>query len=211
MANEGTVRVKGAVGNMIHPGVRAWAQNAMEALVRPLARIGIQPNTITTLGFVLSLVAAAAVWQGVWPWAAILVLVASAFDMVDGALARVSDRGTTFGAFFDSTLDRLSEAAICLGLIGYFLARQDDMTVLGVVLMLVGSQMVSYTRARAEGLGLSCTVGWFQRPERVIALGLALLFPDSLGIVLKIVIWMLAVLTLLTTVQRVFHVWYQSR
>lgn len=196
---------------MIHPGVRAWAQTTMEALVRPLARLGVQPNTITTLGFLLSLVAAAAVWQGVWPWAGVLVLVASAFDMVDGALARVSDRGTTFGAFFDSTLDRLSESAICLGLIGYFLARQDDPTVLAIALMLIGSQMVSYTRARAEGLGLSCTVGWFQRPERVIALGVALLFPTDMVIVLQVVIWMLAVLTLFTTIQRVFHVWQQSR
>lgn len=196
---------------MIHPGVRAWAQSAMEALVRPLARLGVQPNTITTLGFLLSLVAAAAVWQGVWPWAAILVLVASAFDMLDGALARVSDGGTTFGAFFDSTLDRLAEAAVCFGLIGYFLGRQDDLTVLAVVLMLIGSQMVSYTRARAEGLGLSCTVGWFQRPERVIALGVALLFPADMVIVLQVVIWMLAVLTLFTTMQRVFHVRYQLR
>ena len=196
---------------MIHPGVREWAQTTMEALVRPLARLGVQPNTITTFGFILSLVAAAAVWQGMWPWAAILVLVAGAFDMVDGALARVSDRVSTFGAFFDSTLDRLSESAICLGLIGYFLGLQDGLTVLGVVLMLIGSGMVSYTRARAEGLGLSCTVGWFQRPERVIALGLALLFPFDFIIVLQIVIWLLAILTLLTTLQRVIHVWYQSR
>ncbi len=196
---------------MIHPGVRAWAQTAMEALVRPLARLGVQPNTVTTVGFLLSLVAAAAVWQGAWPWGAILVLVASAFDMLDGALARVSDGGTTFGAFFDSTLDRLAEAAVCFGLIGYFLGRQDDLTVLAAVLMLIGSQMVSYTRARAEGLDLSCTVGWFQRPERVIALGVALLFPVEMVIVLKIVIWLLAVLTLFTTAQRVFHVWHQSR
>ena len=196
---------------MIHPGVREWAQTAMEALVRPLARLGVQPNTVTTFGFILSLVAAAAVWQGMWPWAAILVLVASAFDMVDGALARVSDQGSTFGAFFDSTLDRLSEAAIGLGLIGYFLSFGDNLTVMGTAIMLVGSQMVSYTRARAEGLGLSCNVGWFQRPERVIALGLALLFPFDFIIVLKIVIWLLAILTLLTTLQRVIHVWYQSR
>ncbi len=196
---------------MIHPGVRAWAQSTMEALVRPLARLGVQPNTITILGFLLALVAAAAVWQGAWPWAAILVLVASAFDMLDGALARVSNGGTTFGAFFDSTLDRLSEAAIGLGLIGYFLARGDDLTVLAIVLMLIGSQMVSYTRARAEGLGLSCTVGWFQRPERVIALGVALLFPADMIIVLQVVIWVLAVFTLFTTVQRVFHVWHQLR
>ncbi len=196
---------------MIHPGVREWAQTTMEALVRPLARLGVQPNTVTTFGFILSLVAAAAVWQGMWPWAAILVLVASAFDMVDGALARVSDQGSTFGAFFDSTLDRLSEAAIGLGLIGYFLSFGDNPTVMGTAIMLVGSQMVSYTRARAEGLGLSCNVGWFQRPERVIALGLALLFPFDFIIVLKIVIWLLAILTLLTTLQRVIHVWYQSR
>jgi CDP-diacylglycerol--glycerol-3-phosphate 3-phosphatidyltransferase len=196
---------------MIHPGVRAWAQAAMEALVRPLARLGVQPNTVTTFGFILSLVAAAAVWQGLWPWAAILMLVASAFDMLDGALARVSGQGTTFGAFFDSTLDRLSEGAIGLGLVGYFLNQQDDMTVLGTAIMLVGAQMVSYTRARAEGLGLSCSVGWFQRPERAIALGLALLFPVSLIIVLKSVIWLLAVLTLLTTLQRVLHVRYQLR
>ncbi len=196
---------------MIHPGVREWAQTTMEALVRPLARLGVQPNTITTFGFILSLVAAAAVWQGMWPWPAILVLVASAFDMVDGALARVSHQGSTFGAFFDSTLDRLSEAAIGLGLIGYFLSFGDNLTVMGTAIMLVGSQMVSYTRARAEGLGLSCNVGWFQRPERVIALGLALLFPFDFIIVLKIVIWLLAILTLLTTLQRVIHVWYQSR
>ena len=196
---------------MIHPGVREWAQTTMEALVRPLARLGVQPNTVTTFGFILSLVAAAAVWQGMWPWAAILVLVASAFDMVDGALARVSHQGSTFGAFFDSTLDRLSEAAIGLGLIGYFLSFGDNPTVMGTAIMLVGSQMVSYTRARAEGLGLSCNVGWFQRPERVIALGLALLFPFDFIIVLKIVIWLLAILTLLTTLQRVIHVWYQSR
>ena len=196
---------------MIHPGVRAWAQTAVEAVVRPLARLGVQPNTVTTVGLALSFVAAAAVWQGLWPWAAVLVLVASAFDMLDGALARVSDRRTTFGAFFDSTLDRLAEAAICLGLIGYFLGLQDDLTVLGAALMLVGSQMVSYTRARAEGLGLECSVGWFQRPERVIALGLALLFPANLLIVLKIVIWLLAILTLLTTVQRVLHVRSQLR
>ena len=196
---------------MIHPGVRAWAQTAMEALVRPLARLGIQPNTVTTVGFILSLAAAAAVWQGAWPWAGILVLVASAFDMLDGALARVSDRGTTFGAFFDSTLDRLAEAAICLGLIGYFLTQQDDATVLGAALMLVGSQMVSYTRARAEGLGLSCDVGWFQRPERVIVLGVALLFPVSLLVVLKFVIWLLAIMTLLTTAQRILHVRRQLR
>lgn len=176
-----------------------------------MARLGVQPNTVTTIGFMLSLVAAAAVWQGLWPWAAILVLVASAFDMLDGALARVSDRGTTFGAFFDSTLDRLSEAAICLGLIGYFLSTSDNVTVLGTAIMLVGSQMVSYTRARAEGLGLSCSVGWFQRPERVIALGIALLFPVDLIIVLKIVIWLLAILTLLTTLQRIIHVWHQLR
>ena len=131
--------------------------------------------------------------------------------MVDGALARVSDGGTTFGAFFDSTLDRLSEAAVCFGLIGYFLSRQDDLTVLAAVLMLIGSQMVSYTRARAEGLGLSCTVGWFQRPERVIALGVALLFPTDMVIVLQVVIWTLAVFTLFTTIQRVVHVRYQLR
>ncbi len=196
---------------MIHPGVRAWAQSAMEALVRPLARLGVQPNTVTTIGFMLSLVAAAAVWQGAWPWAAILMLLASAFDMLDGALARVSHRGTTFGAFFDSTLDRLSEGAVGLGLIGYFLSQQDDITVIGTAIMLVGAQMVSYTRARAEGLGLSCSVGWFQRPERVIALGVALLFPVPMIIVLKAVIWLLAVLTMLTTLQRILHVRYQTR
>ena len=96
-------------------------------------------------------------------------------------------------------------------MIGFFLGRGDDLTVLAIVLMLIGSQMVSYTRARAEGLGLSCSVGWFQRPERVIALGVALLFPADMVIVLQVVIWMLAVLTLFTTMQRVFHVRYQLR
>jgi len=194
---------------MIHPAVRSRVQLTMEQLVRPLARRGIAPNVITLLGFLLSLVAGIAIWRNAWPWAGLLVLVASGFDMLDGALARVSGQKSLFGAFFDSTLDRLSEAAISAGLVALYLAQRNDLMVMLALGMLIGSQMVSYTRARAEGLGLECQVGLFQRPERIIALGLGLLIPSPL--VLDLVVILLALLTLFTTAERIWHVWQATR
>ena len=136
------------------------------------------------------------------------MLIAGAFDMFDGALARVTNRKTVFGAFFDSTLDRYSEAAVFMGLQIAFLRAPgaDWQTWTGMVLcyvVVIGSLMISYTRARAEGLGLDCEVGWLQRPERIIALGIGLLLPRPL---LLAVLTALAIFTQITVLQRIAHV-----
>jgi CDP-diacylglycerol--glycerol-3-phosphate 3-phosphatidyltransferase len=184
-----------------------------ERLVAPLARIGVTPNGLTICGFLLNAVAALLLAVGAFLPGALMVLFAGAFDMLDGALARATNRKTDFGAFFDSTVDRYSEAVVFLGLQVAFLRQMgqpggDWLPLAGVVLCYVaaiGSLMVSYTRARAEGppVSLNAEVGWLQRPERIVILGIGLLLPAP-G--LLAVLAALAVLTQVTVVQRVLHV-----
>jgi CDP-diacylglycerol--glycerol-3-phosphate 3-phosphatidyltransferase len=194
----------------IRASLQEQTRRTAERLVAPLARTGITPNGLTAIGFVLNVVAGAVLAFGLLGLGAALVLFAGAFDMFDGALARVTNRKTRFGAFFDSTLDRYSEAVVLLGLQVAFLrdvqGDADWRAWAGVVLcylVMIGSLMVSYTRARAEGLGIDCEVGWLQRPERIIALGIGLLLPRAL---LLAVLAALAVFTQITVVQRMVHV-----
>jgi len=136
-----------------------------------------------------------------------LVLVAGLFDMLDGALARLSHRTTRFGAFLDSTLEvRYAEAVLMLGLLVPYLARPGSAEPLLIYAVLVGSLMVSYARARAEGLGLRCEVGWAPRPERIFLLALGLIVDQVLPVLI-----ILAVITNFTAVQRIVHVWRQTR
>jgi len=140
---------------------------------------------------------------------ALLFLIGGAFDTLDGALARATNQKTVFGEFFDSTVDRFSEAVIFLGLAVAFLRVPAMMehAVLGVALCflsMIGSIMVSYARARAEGLDLDCEVGWLQRPERIIILGVGLLIPSTN--VLLVILAGLAVMTHVTVAQRIMHV-----
>jgi CDP-diacylglycerol---glycerol-3-phosphate 3-phosphatidyltransferase len=177
-------------------------------LIAPLARTGITPNGLTVVGLLLNVAAGLLLALGAFIPGALMVLFAGAFDMFDGALARVTNRKTTFGAFFDSTIDRYSEAVIFLGLQLAFLREGDGdwYSLAGVVLCFVvaiGSLMISYTRARAEGLDLDAEVGWLQRPERIIVLGIGLLLP---GTWLLAVLAALALFTQITVVQRIVHV-----
>jgi len=181
--------------------VKARARTGAEPIGRALARTGMTPNALTVVGCILNfgvgaILALGYQWQG-----GILVLVVGAFDTLDGALARASGRATTFGAFLDSTLDRYSEAAIFFGILADAVRRGDIQVVLLTYAAAIGSLMVSYARARAEGLGLRGDVGWLQRPERVVILGLGLI----LGLVVP-ALWILAILTNLTTLQRILHV-----
>ncbi len=194
----------------IRASLQEQTRRTAERLVAPLARTGITPNGLTALGFVLNVIVGGVLAFGLLAPGAVLVLIAGAFDMLDGALARVTNRKTRFGAFFDSTLDRYSEAVVLLGLLVAFLrdvqGDADWRAWAGVVLcylVMIGSLMVSYTRARAEGLGIDCEVGWLQRPERIIALGIGLLLPRAL---LLAVLAALAVFTQITVVQRMVHV-----
>jgi CDP-diacylglycerol--glycerol-3-phosphate 3-phosphatidyltransferase len=196
------------IGSGFRASLQGQTRRAAEWLVGPLAHTGITPNGLTMLGFALSVVAGLVLASQALVPGGLLVLLAGAFDMLDGALARVKNQKTPFGAFLDSTLDRYSEAAVFLGLQVAFLrdADPDWLSLSGVVLcllVLVGSLMISYTRARAEGLGLDCEVGWLQRPERILALGIGLLLPRQL---LLAVLAALALLTHVTVLQRIAHV-----
>jgi CDP-diacylglycerol--glycerol-3-phosphate 3-phosphatidyltransferase len=166
--------------------------------VRVLVALGITPNMITVAGFLGSVGAAFAIADGRLVLGGILVLVFGGLDMFDGAVARATGRATPFGALFDSVLDRLSEAAVLGGILLYELDRGNKEESILVFWSVVGSLMVSYVRARAEGLGVSMTSGLFTRPERVVVTGAALI----LGWV-RPVLWVLAVVTLLTVAQRV--------
>jgi CDP-diacylglycerol---glycerol-3-phosphate 3-phosphatidyltransferase len=177
-----------------------------EAIARALVATGVSPTQLTLIGFVLNLGVAVVLGAGYLRVGGALVILAGAFDSLDGALARVANRKTTFGAFLDSTLDRYSEAALLLGLL-YDAGRRGDLAVeVLAYVVIVGSLLVSYARARAEGLGLDCEVGVAPRPERVIILGLGLI----LGLELP-ALAILAVLTHVTAVQRIFHVYVLTK
>lgn len=186
--------------------VKWWAERAVEPLVRVLAAWGVTANTVTIGAFILNLGVAAVIVLGYEIWAGALVMVVASLDMLDGALARLTKTATPFGAFFDSNLDRYSEAVVFLGLLVLYADRGNILVVVLIYIATIGSLMVSYARARAEGLGLDCEVGLLARPERVIILGLGLL----LGLTLP-ALAVLAVLTNVTAAQRMWHVWRRTR
>jgi CDP-diacylglycerol--glycerol-3-phosphate 3-phosphatidyltransferase len=175
----------------------------VDPVVRGLAAAGVSPAALTTLGLLGNVVAAVFVARGELLIGGVLVLVASALDLLDGALARATGRASRFGALFDSTLDRVSEAAVLFGILWYALDRGDREQALLAFVAVVGSLMVSYVRARSEGLGLPLRDGLFTRSERVVLTGVALI----LGL-LRPALWILAVLTVLTAAQRL---WIASR
>ena len=177
-----------------------------EPLVRLLAKTPITPSALTWIGFVLTVVAAALVVTGQLLAAGIVMLVGGLFDMLDGALARYKKQTSRFGAFLDSTLDRLSEVVVLLGILVLEAKEQSLIGVLLVGLALVGSLLVSYIRARAEALGLDCQVGLFTRPERVIVLALGLLL-GHIDYVLIIALAIIVFFSFFTAGQRLFYVW----
>jgi CDP-diacylglycerol--glycerol-3-phosphate 3-phosphatidyltransferase len=189
---------------------RSWlarARRLAEGAVRPLAHLGLTPNMVTVVGFVLNIMTAVVLATGHLSIGGAMLFFAGTFDMLDGALARVTGEQSDFGAFLDSLLDRYSEAAILLALIFQFVIRHDTLAVLLVYLVAVGSILISYARARAESIGVECKVGIAPRPERVIILGLGLLFKENTTIAALLV---LAFLTHATAMQRLFHVWQET-
>ncbi|MCL0060958.1 CDP-alcohol phosphatidyltransferase family protein [Dehalococcoidia bacterium] len=182
-----------------------------EPIVRLIARTGISPNALTITGFLLNAVVAGVLAGGHLFLGGFLVLFASWFDMLDGALARISGKSTRFGTLLDSTVDRFSEAVLFLGLLVFYLAQGATLEILLIYFTIVGSIMVSYVKARAEGLGLRSEVGLFARPERVILLALGLLLSRVSPVALLVVLWILAVGTMLTVLHRLIHAWRQMK
>ncbi|MEZ4583465.1 MAG: CDP-alcohol phosphatidyltransferase family protein [Caldilineaceae bacterium] len=185
---------------------RKFFATPLSRLVPWIERTRITPNGLTLLGFVLTVVAAYLLATGIFVWGAVVLTVGSIFDMMDGHLARATGQTSVFGAFLDSSLDRYSESVILIGLTYYFAGQGRPTEVVLLSATLVGSLMVSYTRARAEGLGIECKVGMFQRPERVVLLVVGLLF----GWIVP-VLWILAVFTNITALQRIYEVFQQTK
>ncbi|RJQ54015.1 MAG: CDP-alcohol phosphatidyltransferase family protein [Nitrospiraceae bacterium] len=178
-------------------------------LDRPLSslarRINVDPNALTITGFIVTTVAAITIPLDLF-LGGLLILFGGVFDMLDGIVARVNGRDTKFGAFLDSVLDRYSDAFLFLGFSWYFYkADSPEGAVLSLATM-VGALLISYTRARAEGLGKDCHVGLMERPERIILMALGSLT----GWILP-VMWIMLVLTHATVLQRIYYVWKVMR
>jgi len=187
--------------------IGARIRNSTLRLGETLARWGLTPNLLTAVGLVVNLLVAAVIASGSLRTGGALLLLASGFDMLDGAVARASGTVTKFGGFLDSTIDRYSESLVYAGVLVYLLGTRDYR--LGSLLILVataGSLLISYARARAEAAGFQASVGLLARPERVLILAVGLLT----GYVIP-ALWILAIGTHLTVITRMAHVWRLSR
>jgi len=193
----------------------AWVRRHAEALITALGRTPLTPNQVTVVGLALTFLAAGLVAFGHLRWAGIVLIFAGTCDILDGALARSTKASYPYGAFLDSTLDRYSEGAIYLGLAAYFITVDgplQEWLVLATLAALAGSFLVSYVRARAQSLGFTCKTGLFQRPERVVLTVIGLLFGTAFGgYALDGVVFLLAVVTNITALQRIREVWLQGR
>ncbi len=178
--------------------------------VRLLARTGVSPNVITWFGFFIAIGAALLIASGFPIAGGAMVLFGGLFDMLDGALARLTKRVTRFGGILDSTIDRLSEVVILLGILVFYAREPSIPGILLAGMALPGSLLVSYLRARAEAASLECKVGLFTRTERVIVLALGLLL-SQLNFALFIALGIIVFFSFFTVIQRLAHIWRQSR
>lgn len=184
-------RIKDAARRVAHP------------LAAGLHRLGVTPNQVTLVGLLLTFAAAWALATGRFGLATTLLVVGSVCDMLDGDLARLGKSASRFGAFLDSTIDRYAELALFFGAALFFAAAGDVPGVAATFLAASGSVLVSYARARAEGLGLECKVGLMERPERLVVLIVATAFGP---VALTWALWALTALTHATAIQRIVHV-----
>ena len=184
---------------------QAVADYVERPVARLLARLGLTPNLVTLIGLAIAGVGAYTIAVGNWWAGGLIVLFAGVFDLFDGALARATGRVSDFGALLDSTIDRVSEAVVLLGLLAYYLSTDDDLGSILVYVALVGSIMVSYMRARSEGLGIDCKVGVMTRPERVAAVGIGLVVGHWVPVVVLVVLGVIGALTTVTAIHRLIH------
>lgn len=192
-------------------------RKAVDPVINWLVRARVHPNTLSTLGFLITCSSGFFFHAEQVRTAGALILVGGIFDMFDGTVARRTGLASPFGAFYDSTLDRLSEIIVYVGLLSLYNDYRADanevVMIYVVIAAMAGSLMISYTRARAEALGIDCTVGLMQRAERVILIGAAALIfgEQNNGAVLKVVLWILAITTNLTVLQRILWVYRNTR
>jgi CDP-diacylglycerol--glycerol-3-phosphate 3-phosphatidyltransferase len=178
----------------------------IDRIVRWLALARISPNVLTFLGLVINICAAYLFAMGHFRWAAAVVIGAGLFDMVDGRVARATDRVTRFGGFFDSVLDRYSDLALFIGLLVYYASINRFGYIVLTAIVMTGSVMVSYVRARAENSIPKCKVGFLERPERVVLIIIGGLFNR-----IAAVLWVIAVLSNLTVIHRMIYTWRETQ
>jgi CDP-diacylglycerol--glycerol-3-phosphate 3-phosphatidyltransferase len=191
---------------MITRKIGDTVQYVLDAVVRVFAASGINPNFLTFIGFCINCLAAYLFAYGYFRWAAATMVMAGIFDMTDGRVARLAKRVTPFGGFYDSVMDRYSDLCLLIGLLIYYgrISRYTYMSLVAVAM--IGSVMVSYTRARAENLIRSCKVGFLERPERVVLIIIGALF-DRMAPVL----WLIAVLSNITVIHRILFTRQEAR
>ncbi|HET7676495.1 MAG TPA: CDP-alcohol phosphatidyltransferase family protein [Candidatus Limnocylindrales bacterium] len=203
--------------SFVPPALRARIRGGAEPLAAGLGRLGLTPNALTVMGFLISCAAAALCALGIWLPGGVVSLAGAAFDLLDGSLARVSGRTSRLGAFFDSTFDRWGEGVVYAGIVTGGVAAAEPVTAVLAALAMSSAFMVSYTRAKAEGLGFHGEVGVAPRAERVVLLGLGLIGAGASGGIRAGLPWLQAALAVLfilatiTTIQRVLHVRAQDR
>jgi CDP-diacylglycerol--glycerol-3-phosphate 3-phosphatidyltransferase len=185
-------------------------QTTQDLMRERLIESRLTPNAISLTGFALNVLAAVLVVERLFFLAGIAFIIGSIMDTLDGRYSRMSGKGTPFGAFLDSTLDRLEEGIVLIAVAAYFASQSDQVAVAAVVAAVLGSLMVSYTRARAEALGVACKVGLATRPVRVVILSVGLVFARGASLghfsLLAPAVYLLAGLTIITTIQRIAHV-----
>ena len=187
---------------------QTWVRNAARRVAPFLRRLGLSPNALTVLGLGVCFGSAILIGFGDLVAGGVVLFLSSIFDIFDGALARISGKSHPYGAFLDSTVDRYAEAFTSIALLYYFLFRaHTTLEPMLVIIALAGSLLVSYVRARAQSLGFDGNGGLLARPERVVITVIGLIVAPLLIWAL----WILAILTNVTALQRIFSVWQESR
>ena len=204
---------------MFGASIGRGAKRIIDAMVRWLAFGGINPNILTVVGVTINVGCGVLFGVGEFFWAGIVLIVANLFDMLDGSVARLTGRVTPFGAFLDSSLDRLSDMVSFLGIMVFYASNRPEHSLLNVIVAgtgMIGSVMVSYTTARSESIGIKANVGFLQRPERIVLLiigGLST-FPNSTSFFanrMPQVLWVIAVASIWTFIHRMFYTWKELR
>jgi len=182
--------------------IGAGGKRIVDSIVNLLASLRVHPNILTLIGLLINIFATVLFAKGIFAWAALVVVFAGIFDIVDGEVARRTQRDTKFGAFFDSVIDRYSDLLLLLGLIIWYAKIHRNFYVGLTGLVLIGSVLTSYTRARAESLIPARKVGFLERPERIV-----LLVIGAVSDRMAAVLWVMAILSNWTVSQRIWYTW----
>jgi CDP-diacylglycerol--glycerol-3-phosphate 3-phosphatidyltransferase len=194
-------------------GLRAAVKGMLEPPARGLLKLGVSPDVVTIVGTVgIVFLSVVFIAHGEFLWALLVAVIFAPSDALDGTMARLSGRSGSWGAFLDSTLDRIADGAVFGALVYWYASQSDYATMVAVLLALIGGFTVSYARARAEGLGFTCDVGFAERTERMLFVALGFLL-TGMGVsrALPILMWILVVAVWVTVVQRILHVRNQAK